>query len=107
MLKITLVVIVLALIAYSSLWAQFTNTHYDEGHYIFYYENGSSSNPGKAQDAYVINSHGEVLQKWTGGSIIAPEGSPGYLLENGLLLRGIEAVSNSAEVVNTGADGIV
>jgi hypothetical protein len=44
-------------------------------------------NPGKAQDAFVIDSYGKVLQKWTGGDIIAPEGSPGYLLENGLLLR--------------------
>ena len=44
--------------------AQFTNTHYDQDHYIFWYENGSARDPAKAQDAYVINSYGHVLQKW-------------------------------------------
>ena len=90
-----------------AVYAQFTNTYYDQEHYIFYYENGTANNPGKAQDAFVINSYGQVLQKWTGGAIIAPEGAPGYLLENGLLLRGIEGVENSGEIFQVGAYGIL
>ena len=99
--------LVMLLCAAPSLHAQFTNTYFDQDNYIFYYENGSAGNPGRAQDAYVINSDGQVLQKWTGGDIIAPEGAPGYLLENGLLLRGIEAIDNSGEIFQVGAFGIL
>ncbi len=107
MLKRVFLALTVALFASTSLYAQFANTHYDEDHYIFYYENGSANNPNRAQDAYVINPYGDVLQKWTGGEITAPEGAPGYLLENGLLLRGIEGVDNSGEVFQVGAYGIL
>lgn len=67
----------------------------DSLNYIFYYENGTAQQPNLAKDAYIINSDGDILHKWEGAAtgITSPEGSPGYLLPDGNLLRGVKAPS--------------
>ncbi|MBT8036287.1 MAG: aryl-sulfate sulfotransferase [Verrucomicrobiae bacterium] len=66
----------------------------DPDHLIFLYMNGVAGDQDKAQDAYIINSDGDVLHQWDNSGITSPETAPGYLTPNGHFLRGI--MSDSA-----------